>query len=99
MKRSVKVLRRAQRDLQELYDLVAREAPLRADGFIDGLLAALESLAEMPERGAVPRDAVLARQGFRFLTHGRYLIFYKVLLRHVRVYRILHGQRAYRGLL
>jgi toxin ParE1/3/4 len=99
VRRPVRVLRRAERDLQEIYDLVVREAPLRADGFIEALLAVIESLAEMSERGVIPRDAVLRGQGYRFLAHGRYLVFYKVLGRQVRVYRVVHGHRAYRDLL
>ena len=99
MTRAVRVLRRAQRDLQQVYDLVAREAPLRADRFIDELLAAVESLQELADRGATPRDPTLRDQGYRFLVHGRYLVFYKVLPRQVRVYRVLDGRRAYRGLL
>ncbi|HEX7836275.1 MAG TPA: type II toxin-antitoxin system RelE/ParE family toxin [Kofleriaceae bacterium] len=99
MTRSVRVLRRAQRDLQEIYDLIVREAPLRADPFIDGLLDAIDSLSTMAERGAAPRDEILRQQGYRFLVHGPYLVFYKVLKRQVRVYRVLRGSRAYRSLL
>src|SRR5882724_3057283 len=99
MMRSVRVLRRAQRDLQEIYDLVVREAPRRADPFIDGLLDAIDSLTTMSERGAIPRDEVLRQQGYRFLVHGPYLVFYKVLRRQVRVCRVLRGSRAYRSLL
>lgn len=99
MKRTVRVLRRAQRDLQQIYEYVATEAPLRADRFIDGFLDAIESLDDLSDRGATPRDAVLRRRGYRYLEHRQYLIFYKVLRRQVRVYRIVHGKRAYRHLL
>jgi plasmid stabilization system protein ParE len=99
MTRSVRVLRRAQRDLQQIYDFVVREAPRNADAFIDGLLAAIESLSTMSERGATPRDETLKRQGYRFLVHGHFLVFYKVIRRQVRIYRVLRGSRAYRGLL
>lgn len=97
MKRAVRVLRRAERDLQAIHDLVAREAPLRADSFIEGLLAAIESLQELAERGSAPRDPALRGRGYRFLLHGRHLIFYKVLRAQVRVYRVVDGRRAYRG--
>lgn len=93
------MLRRAQRDLQQIYDYVAREAPTRADSFIDGFLEAIASLNELSERGAAPRDLVLRQRGYRYLEHRRYLIFYKVLPRQVRVYRIVHAKRAYRHLL
>ncbi len=93
------MLRRAQRDLQQIYDYLATEAPLHADSFIDGLLDAIESLDELSERGAAPRDSVLRQRGYRYLEHRDYLIFYRVLQRQVRVYRVVHGRRAYRHLL
>lgn len=99
MTRTVRILRRAEEDLRQVHASVRREVPLRADPFINALIAAIESLDELAERGARPRDPTLRRQGYRFLVHGAYLIFYKVLPRTVRVYRVLHGQRAYRGLL
>ena len=99
MKRTVRVLRRAQRDLQHIYDYVAREAPPRADSFIDGFLDAIESVDELSDRGATPRDAVLRQRGYRYLKHRDYLVFYKVLQRQVRVYRIVRAKRAYRHLL
>lgn len=99
MTRIVRVLRRAQRDLQQVYDFIAREAPSAADPFIDELLDAIESLSTMAERGANPRDETLKRQGYRFLVHGNFLVFYKVMRQQVRVYRVLRGNRAYRSLL
>jgi plasmid stabilization system protein ParE len=96
---SVRVLRRGKRDVQEIYDYIMQEAPLRADPFIDKLIAAIDSLATMPDRGALPREPVLRDRGFRFLVHGPYLIFYRVQGRQVRVHRILRGNRAYQDLL
>lgn len=99
MKRTVRVLRRAQRDLQQIYDYVAREAPLRAEAFIDRLLEAVESLDQYSERGSTPRDPVLRQRGYRYLVHGEFLIFYKVLSKQVRVYRVVRGKRAFAHLL
>jgi len=95
----IRILGRAQRDLDQIYDYVLRETPPRADRFIAELLDAIESLETMPERGAVPRDEVLRRRGYRFLVHKPYLVFYKLVKQQVRVYRVQHGSRAYRGLL
>jgi len=97
--RAVRVLRRAERDVQEVYDYLAREAPASADRIVDGLLDACDSLAMHAERGARPRDPYLRDQGYRFLVHDRYLIFYKVTKRTVRVYRVLPGRSDYRDLL
>jgi toxin ParE1/3/4 len=99
MTRSVRVLRPAQRDLQQIYDFIVREAPRRADSFTDELLGAIDSLSTMADRGAMPRDDILKAQGYRFLVHDPYLVFYKVFRRQVRVYRVLRGSRAYRSLL
>jgi toxin ParE1/3/4 len=99
MTSTVRILRRAQRDLQEVYDYLAREAPTRAGPFIDELFDVIESVASMAQRGAIPRDDTLRRQGSRFLVHGPYLVFYKVRRRQVWVYRVLRGSRSYRGLL
>jgi addiction module RelE/StbE family toxin len=95
----VRILRRAQRDLEHLADYLTREAPLRVARVLDGLLVAIAALDEAPTRGARPRDPTLRRQGYRFLVCGSYLVFYKVVRRQVRIYRVLHGSRAYRGLL
>jgi toxin ParE1/3/4 len=96
---SVRVLRRAQRDLQEIYDHIVREAPMRAGPFVDKLFAAIESLSTMPHRGAIPRDPILRARGYRFLVQDPYLIFYKVRGREARVQRVLRGSQAHRGLL
>jgi plasmid stabilization system protein ParE len=75
----------------------------RAGPFLDKLLAAIEplidSLSEMPARGALPRDPIVRARGYRMLVHGPYLIFYKLAGRQVRVYRVLRGNRAYRDFL
>jgi toxin ParE1/3/4 len=97
--RAVRVLRRAERDVQEVYDYLAREAPDRADTVVDGLFSTMESLANNAERAALPRDAHLRARGYRFLIRRPYLIFYKVTPRMVRIYRVVHGKRAYFALL
>lgn len=99
MKRSVRILRRAQTDLMEIRDYVERDAPKAAERLVDRLVARMESLEHTPEVGVLPRDVVLRARGYRVLIEGEYLIFYKVLARQVRVYRVLHGRRKYRDLL
>jgi toxin ParE1/3/4 len=99
LKRSVRLLRLARRDLQEIGDFLSREAPASAEPIIDRLFVAMESLENMAHRGAKPRDPILRAAGYRFLVEGTHLIFYKVAGRQVRVYRVLHAKRAYRGIL
>lgn len=99
MKYRVRVLRRAEPDLTEIERYVHRDSPEAAVGVVDGLLDSLESLHESPLRGVVPGDERLKRLGFRFLAVAPHLVFYKVVRKEVRVYRILHGKRAYEDLL
>jgi len=99
MRRRVRLLRRAQNDLLEIQRYVARDSPPAADRTVDRILDSIESLDESPLRGVTPRDARLQAQGFRFLVVTPCLVFYKVARREVRVYRVLHGRRAYEDIL
>ena len=47
----------------------------------------------------MPRDQRLRDLGYRGLIQREHLVFYKVLPRQVRVYRVLHGRRRYADLL
>lgn len=99
MTHQVRISRRAHRDLQSIYDRIAREAPRRADTFIDDLYDVIESLQAMPRRGARPRDPILRDRGYRFLVHGDFLIFYAMAGKTVRVRRVVRGSRATRSML
>ena len=99
MTRPVRILRRAQADIIEIRNYVARDSPRAAKRVVDKLLDRIESLAQLPELGVVPSDDYLQARSFRVVIEGEYLVFYKVLRRQVRLYRILHGRRKYRHLL
>ncbi len=98
MKRSVRLLRRAQNDLIEIHDYVHRDRPNAADRRIAKLLDTIESLEQLADRGVVPRDERLRSLGYRVLIEGEYLVFYKTLRTQVRIYRVVHGRRRYRHL-
>lgn len=99
MKRTVRVLRRAQTDLLEIQAYIRRDNPAAADVLVEALLGRLRALERFPMRGGRPRDAGLRRAGYRYLAHGEYLVFYKVLVSQVRVHRVVHGRRSYSHLL
>jgi toxin ParE1/3/4 len=98
MKRSVRVLRRAQNDLIEIHSYVRRDRPNAADRLVSKLFDAIESLEQHANRGMVPRDKRLRSLGYRVLIEGEYLVFYKALRTQVRIYRVVHGRRRYRHL-
>lgn len=81
---------RAARDLEEIGDFIARDSPARAVSFIEELLAKCDVIAKTP--AAWPKPPGLAL-GVRRAVHQRYLLFYTVHARHVRIERILHGAR------
>ena len=97
--KTVRILRRAQTDLEEIKRYIKRDSPRRAEKFVSKLLDRIESLSTLPNAGILPRDEVLRARGFLVLIEGQYLIFYKVLSKQVRVYRVLHGRRRYQHLL
>lgn len=92
---TVRLLRRAEADLSEIYDHIASDSPRLAVKIVDRILDQIESFDELPNRGATPRDERLRGKGYRFLIEKPYLIFYKVDPSQVWVHRILHGKRAY----
>src|SRR5690349_6677780 len=96
---SVRILRRAERDLAAIHRFIARDSRRNADAVVDRLLRAIERLEEHPESGPRLRDELLRERGFRFLGSDGYLVFYKIIGKQVRVYRVLHGRRAYESLL
>jgi toxin ParE1/3/4 len=81
---------RAQLDLEEIGDYIARDNPARAISFLEELKAHCERILAMP--GAYSsRDDLGA--GIRMAVHGRYLILFRSDPAGVRVERILHSAR------
>lgn len=99
MKRTVRILRSAQRDLTEIAAYLRRDAPGKAERELAAILSGIDQLGAFPESGPVPRDERLRRLGFRYLARGSYLIFYKLTAAQARIYRVLHQRRAYERLL
>lgn len=87
----------AKRDLIAIGEEIRREAPTRADPFVQALLDHCEQLADLPRRyPLVPR---YEDRGIRRCVHGNYLIFYRVHPERVDVIHVVHGARDYEALL
>ncbi|MCP3960165.1 MAG: type II toxin-antitoxin system RelE/ParE family toxin [bacterium] len=56
---TVRVLRRAEGDLFEIYDVIARDSPRRAVTMVERILDRIESLSELPSRGDAPEAWLL----------------------------------------
>jgi toxin ParE1/3/4 len=60
---------RARDDMDEIWDYIAEDSPMAADGVIDEFLQAVQSLADHPRMGRC-RDELA--QGLRSLPVGNY---------------------------
>ena len=89
----------ARRDSDEIWDYIARELQNRpaADRVIDAILDEADRLVDFPELGT-PLSAIADLrndEGYRYLTSGSYMIFYRTAGRDVYIDRILYGGRDY----
>ncbi len=84
---------RALSDLEAIGDYIAAENPDRAVSFVGELRTRCLTLADNPDR--FPLAERLAAKGVRKLSHGSYLIFYRVYPDRITVARILHAATDY----
>ena len=78
MRCQIKFTETAKQDLRDIAVYVAEQSGNReiAKKLIVGLREKCRILEEFPESGAIPHDRVLISNGYRFLVHGEYLLFY-----------------------
>ncbi len=79
----------AARDFEHIGDVIARDNPTRAKSFVRELNAACESLLVFPRRFLL----VGKRSGTHKMTHGNYLIYYRVTGDIVEVLSVRHAAR------
>ena len=87
----VVLLPEARGDLRAIGDWIARDNPTRAATFVTELEGRAAALADMPERGPIAFTS--SRHPVHKLTHGRYLIYYRIRADRVEVLGIHHGAR------
>jgi toxin ParE1/3/4 len=95
----IKFTETAKEDLREIAFYIAEQSKDReiAKRFVGELREKCKMLDTFPEGGAVPRDRVLRSEGYRFLVHKDYLIFYTVEQENQTVYvrAIFNGKKDY----
>lgn len=79
----------AKRDLRKIGDWISRDDPRRADTFVAELEERAGALTDMSRRG--PVFAQTRRGPVHKLTHGRYLILYRVLPNRVEIIQVRHS--------
>jgi len=98
-KYTLRFLRAAEDDFQEIITYIALDSPSAAEALAAKIEKSLSNLSIHPWLGKIPNEEELADVGYRFLVVQNYLIFYTVEGRLVWVHRILHGARDYLSLL
>lgn len=65
--------------------------------FVNEIQKQASVLEQFPESGAIPRDRILKSNGYRFLTHKDYLLFYFYAKEENTAYivAIFNGKRDY----
>jgi len=91
----------AVRDLEGIYDYIAvHDAQESAAHVLDQIEQAFQSLAQLPERGAYPKElAAVGIRQFREAFFKPYRIVYQVLGETVYVMLIADGRRDMQALL
>lgn len=88
--RRVRFSRRAELDLNDIADWIARDRPIAARRFVEALIARTMTLPEAPEMG--PLYPPYGEQ-IRGLPLKPYLILYRVTEVDILIERVVHGAR------
>ena len=91
----------AARDLEDIYDYIARhDAPAKADAVLDRIEQVLANLAEFSHRGHHPQELrSLGIHEYREVLFKPYRMIYRVIGDAVYVYLIADGRRDMQTLL
>jgi addiction module RelE/StbE family toxin len=91
----IRYLETAIRDLEDIFDYIAKDRPAAAVSLLDKLDHTISQLADFPEIGVVPKDDRLKRLGYRLLIIENYLVFYVIKFETIQIRRIIHGAIKY----
>lgn len=101
MRQVVLLTEDAERDLEELYDYIAKhDAPGKADYVLSRIAKTFSSLGESPNRGVYPKELLaLGIRDFREIFFKPYRTIYRVLDDRVYVMLIVDARRNLQELL
>ena len=87
----LRFLRSAERDLDEIWEFIARDDLSAANRLVDRIEEACSTLARMPRLGR-PRPDITSKPLFLFPVE-EYLIVYRTDANGMRIVRVVHGAR------
>lgn len=80
----------ARQDMKEIYEYIAEDNIAAADKHMQRLQERWRALLNQPRLG---RKREEIRTGYRSVTAGDYVIFYRPLVDGIEVMRVIHGSR------
>ena len=85
----------AEQDLEAIHDYIAEfDCAAKANDVLDGLMDAVESLSNPPERGSYPKELVsLGIKEYRQTFFKPFRVIYRTVGRQVIIYLIADGRR------
>jgi toxin ParE1/3/4 len=95
----IKIFPMAENDLLEIVEYLNTLLPQAALKYYNLIIESVGSLADLPERCPLVKDAQLRLRGYRALLIKNYIVFYLVNGNTVEIRRILYAKRQYETLL
>lgn len=97
MKNSIHYSREARNDLDEIWEYITFELcnPQAAESTVNKIMDAVDELENFSETGASLSSVTDIENDYRFLTSGKYMVFYRVNGQDVYIDRVLYGRRDY----
>lgn len=90
------ILLPAQAELEEIGRIhLAMSEPKSARDITDKIYAVMDQLTRFPLSGPAVRDEQLSAAGYRYISAGKYLIFYRQSGDTVVIYHIAHSATDY----
>jgi toxin ParE1/3/4 len=86
----------ARLDLDGIHDYIAHDNPDAAKRWLRKTMEQFSRLAKNPICGEAREDI---RPGVRCVSHGNYVIFFRLREKYLEIVRVLHGARDIEGLL
>ena len=81
----------AEADLDEIFDYIARDAPVYAEQYLDRILDTVATLYEHPKIGRVVREA--GADHIRELIYRSHRIVYAIEADRIAILAVIHGRR------
>ena len=91
----VRFLQEALEDLEEIVLYIAQDSRQAALRMHEKIIEKANDLTTFPKRGRLVPDKKMAAAGYRMLVIKPYIAFYRIVDRHVFIYRVLHGATNY----